>query len=101
MGKTTVTLHEIVSHVDLAKLMAELPGTPSEREAEVAKAILVGKTNAEIAHMLEISEQTVKNHVYNLGKRTGLSTRGQLLNYAQRHIRVTLAGVPKNSISLG
>lgn len=47
------------------------------REIEIAKMILAGQTNKEIANELFISENTVKKHVYNLFKKLSVSNREQ------------------------
>ncbi len=43
----------------------------TDRETEILKAIVEGRTNPEIAKQLLISKQTVKHHVKNLFNKTG------------------------------
>lgn len=50
----------------------------TRRETEIAQLILQGKTNAEIAGELFISETTVKKHVSNIFEKTGISRREEL-----------------------
>ncbi len=50
----------------------------SAREKEVLRYLLEGRTNAEIAEKLFVSESTVKFHVHNLLQKTGSSGRAQL-----------------------
>ena len=47
----------------------------STREREVFGLILRGLTNKEIASQLNISEQTVKNHVHNIMRKLGARDR--------------------------
>lgn len=51
----------------------------TEREVEIVKYISEGWTNKEIAHHLEISEHTVKEHVRHLLKKTKSTTRTGIL----------------------
>jgi DNA-binding CsgD family transcriptional regulator len=61
----------------------------SAREREVLRLVLDGKTNAEIAAELFVSESTVKFHVRNLLKKTGCSNRLELnAKYAEGPLRV-------------
>jgi two-component system response regulator DegU len=41
--------------------------------------ILQGKSNREIEELLFISGQTVKNHIYNIFRKLGVKSRGQLV----------------------
>jgi len=51
------------------------------REKEVVELIMKGKTNNEIEACLLISFNTVKNHIYNIFKKTGANSRSQLLYF--------------------
>jgi len=52
----------------------------SPREREIIGLLLGGSTNAEIGEALCISSNTVKNHVYNVYRKTGVRNRIQLAN---------------------
>ncbi len=52
----------------------------TSREEEISRAILRGDSNKEIASRLKISSSTVKNHIYNIYRKTGASGRIDLLN---------------------
>jgi ligand-binding sensor domain-containing protein/DNA-binding CsgD family transcriptional regulator len=51
----------------------------SEREQEIIKFILQGKSNKEIENKLFISLKTVKNHTSNIYKKLGIKNRSQLI----------------------
>jgi two-component system, NarL family, nitrate/nitrite response regulator NarL len=48
------------------------------REEEVARLIVAGESNKDIARLLSISVPTVKSHVHNLLEKLGLQRRGKL-----------------------
>lgn len=52
----------------------------SKREQEVLTLILKGNSNKEIENILAISSHTVKNHIYSIFQKTGVSSRGQLIS---------------------
>lgn len=51
-------------------------------EARVLGILVTGMRNREIAHVLGISFQTVKNHIYNMCHRFDLNDRTQLVVFA-------------------
>lgn len=62
-----------------------LPDGLTRREAEVLALIAQGRSNAEIAGDLFISEATVKTHINNLFAKAGLRDRAQAVTYAFRN----------------
>ena len=52
----------------------------TNREFEITRAILKGDSNKEIASDLNISFSTVKNHIYNIYRKTGARSRIDLAN---------------------
>lgn len=70
------------------------PGTPfhplSEREMEVLACVVRGMSNKEIAGLLGISHQTVKNHVTAILRKFGVEDRTQAVVYALKRGWVTL-----------
>ncbi len=52
----------------------------SKREREVLQLVCEGKTNKQIEEHLYISLQTVKDHVSNIYRKTGVNNRVQLIN---------------------
>lgn len=63
------SLEDLVKHYGLTR-----------REREIFELIREGKTNGQIAQHLFISLQTVKDHVYHLFQKTGVSNRVQLIS---------------------
>jgi len=49
------------------------------RELEIVREVIAGKNNNEIGEQLFISPNTVKNHIYNIYKKTGIKNRYELI----------------------
>jgi DNA-binding CsgD family transcriptional regulator len=60
-------------------------GSLSSREAEVLRLIAAGRSNAQIADELVISQNTVIRHVSNIFAKTGAANRAQATAYAKDH----------------
>ncbi len=56
----------------------------SRREREILSLMLEGLNNTEIANQLFISEQTVKNHIYNIYTKLGIHNRLQVIKLFKR-----------------
>jgi len=52
----------------------------SKREIEVVRSLAEGLSNREIAERLELSQHTVKNHLFRIFDKLGVSSRIELLN---------------------
>lgn len=52
----------------------------SRREREILDLVISGYTNKQIGNRLNISPETVKDHVYSIYKKTGIKNRVQLTN---------------------
>jgi DNA-binding NarL/FixJ family response regulator len=62
---------------------------------EVLNCVVRGMSNKEIANMLEISHQTVKNHVTSILRKFGVDDRTQAVIYALKRGWVTLKDTTK------
>jgi NarL family two-component system response regulator LiaR len=84
-------------HPDIARKLMEQVAHPAgpasappvehltEREREVIRLVAQGRSNAEIAQALIISDKTVKTHISNILSKLKLQDRTQLAIYAIKH----------------
>jgi two-component system response regulator NreC len=61
------------------------PDDLTERELDVLRLIALGHTNAEIGGKLYLSVRTVETHRAHIQRKTGQSTRAELVRYALDH----------------
>lgn len=61
------------------------PDDLTDRELEILRLIALGHTNAEIAGKLYLSVRTVESHRAHIQRKTGRSTRSELVRYALDH----------------
>jgi DNA-binding NarL/FixJ family response regulator len=64
--------------------MADLDATLTRRENEVLKQLALGLSNKEIAQALDISYETVKEHVQHILRKLGVADRTQAAVWAVR-----------------
>jgi DNA-binding NarL/FixJ family response regulator len=69
----------------------------TERENDVLRLLAEGLTNKEIAHVLQISETTVKSHVKNIMQKLDVTSRTQAALHA---VRIGLVQPPTRTLSL-
>ncbi len=63
----------------------DTPGPLSEREQQVLQLVARGDKNEQIAEVLRITDKTVKNHITNIFRKLGVSTRTQASVWAWHH----------------
>ncbi len=62
-----------------------VPDNLTARELEVLRLVAIGRGNADIALVLEISLNTAARHVHNILTKTGCANRTEAAGYAVRH----------------
>jgi DNA-binding NarL/FixJ family response regulator len=60
-------------------------GLLSARETDVVRCVAEGLTNREIAHRLKLTEHTVKNYLFRIFDKLGVSSRVEVVLYALRN----------------
>jgi DNA-binding NarL/FixJ family response regulator len=60
----------------------------TRREEEIVSLVTAGKTNRDIAQQLELSEHTIKNHLFRLFRKLGVSSRSQLVAHTLQQRRM-------------
>ena len=66
----------------------------SKREEQVAELVSEGLSNREIARQLRLSEHTVKNYLFHIFEKLGMSSRVELVLYARAKERAPEQAVP-------
>lgn len=80
----TLRLIEYVRHQERKKQAAAF-GDLSHREMMILAEVAQGKSNNQIAKSLNLSENTVRNHVSTILAKLGLTNRIEAATYAVRH----------------
>jgi len=55
----------------------------TQRQEQIVNMVLEGLPNHEIAEKLHLSAHTVKNHLFRIYEKLGISNRTELILYAQ------------------
>lgn len=69
--------------------------TLTEREEQIVYLVAEGYTNREVSVKLGLSEHTVKNYVFKIFDKLGVSTRVELARYAMSQQELPAAGAGK------
>jgi DNA-binding NarL/FixJ family response regulator len=75
-------LKAVQSTMPLKCLNARGESLLSPREEQIVPLVAAGLTNKEISDRLRLSEHTVKNHLFRIYDRLGISSRVELILYA-------------------
>ncbi len=78
-------LRQFQDMVSLGKTMESITAPLTPREAQILNYIADGNSNKQIAHILEISEQTIKNHVSSILRKLNANDRTHAAVLAIRH----------------
>ena len=84
-GALARALDRLAQRDELQRAVAQLY---SSRELEIVRLIAQGLRNKEIARKLDITEGTVKIHLYNVYRKAGVHSRIALMRYAQERFLV-------------
>lgn len=79
-----------LSSIDTVAESVFSPLTP--REIEILDRVAQGNSNKEIARILSISDQTVKNHITSILRKLAVNDRTQAVIYALKHGWIRLEG---------
>lgn len=76
-------------YIDRHRISAHLSSEPmeailTEKELQILHHLVGGLSNKEIANRLDISDGTVKTHIYNIFRKIGVRNRVQAVNWLQR-----------------
>ena len=74
--KGEIVMNRMLSNIDIIDSRLSI----SRREREVLIQLLGGKTNRKISQELDISEKTVKNHLWKIYRKLGVKNRTQLFH---------------------
>jgi two-component system NarL family response regulator len=86
-GKLIDVAHQLFGHRELLALRQP---TLTGREIEVLELVAQGNTSRQIAELLFISANTVKNHIRNILDKLGLHSRREAVLYAAKEDLISL-----------
>ena len=70
----------------------------SNREEDVVKLLMEGYSNREIAQGLDLSEHTIKNYLFRIFEKLGISSRTELLLYAMNSMSANFVPNGRKSV---
>jgi len=85
-GKEADLLVDVLRNLPAPSLMGSDPASPlTARELQIVQGAAAGKTNRVIAQELNLSEHTVKNYLFRIFEKLGITSRIELLFYLTFH----------------
>jgi len=87
-------LRQFQDIVSMGKTMETITAPLTHREAQILDYIADGNSNKQIAHILEISEQTIKNHVSSILRKLNANDRAHAVALAMRNGWISTEGKP-------
>lgn len=81
---TREELRRVTGALATPRMSTDIEVPLTQRESEVLKHLSLGLTNKEIAHALDISYETVKEHVQHILRKVGVADRTQAAVWAVR-----------------
>ena len=94
--RPSVARHVLQQFQDVASLggnIETIVAPLTKRETQILNYIANGKTNKQIAHVLQISEQTIKNHVSAILRKLNANDRAHAVVLAIRRGLISISGV--------
>ena len=88
LGRPTVAKQVLKQFQDIAsigKAMESVAAPLTKREAQILNYIAQGNSNKQIAYILDISEQTIKNHVSSILRKLNANDRAHAVALAMRN----------------
>ena len=77
--------HDLADEITRHQAPVTLPDGLTDREAEVVRLVATGRSNAQIAADLVLSEKTVARHLSNIFTKIGVGSRTAAAAYAFEH----------------
>ena len=87
-------LRQFQDIVSMGKTMETITAPLTHREAQILNYIADGNSNKQIARILEISEQTIKNHVSSILRKLNANDRAHAVALAMRNGWISAEGKP-------
>jgi len=87
-------LKQFQDMVSMGKTMEAVTAPLTSRETQILNYIADGNSNKQIAHILQISEQTIKNHVSAILRKLNANDRAHAVVLAIRHGWISAEGKP-------
>lgn len=78
-------LCRVIAHEDAAQCFAGALAALTEREHDIVRWLGLGKSNADIAAIANLSETTVKHHLTRIFVKVGVDNRAQLIRRLAEH----------------
>jgi len=93
-GVAEHVLKQFQDIVSVGKIMETITAPLTYRETQILNYIAEGNSNKRIAHILEISEQTIKNHVSSILRKLNANDRAHAVALAMRNGWISAEGKP-------
>jgi len=87
-------LRQFQDIVSMGKTMETITAPLTHRETQILNYIADGNSNKQIARILEISEQTIKNHVSSILRKLNANDRAHAVALAMRNGWISAEGKP-------
>jgi DNA-binding CsgD family transcriptional regulator len=78
-GKKGCCFYVVLEYTDVNKVATDYKYKFTAREGEIIDGIIQGKSNQQISEMLNLSTNTIKTHMQKIFKKTGVSSRSELV----------------------